>query len=268
MGLNSHESFIHIMMIDLQILLIFCYFVQDASVWRDRILSILNDEEGSRERAAQLQTALKRDEVTKETYDEFVTFCLGEFFPTDPVIKIWNLVPYKFILQHMRIFCLNFTAEWVQHQPHFSTQIKFHLLFIETTTNTSYKVINYVEKKVSYDWHHNSHLEAVLNTKLPNFYTTYFYKNCFNTIFLSIKGGIKLKHEVTNIKFLVGHDENKEIPLIKRVNSLVMETMKQCWRLKHHPLTQKEDLFQLLPGITTSQNNYILLNLKNSLQEK
>ena len=48
-------------------------------MWRDRILSILNDEEGSRERAAQLQTALKRDEVTKETYDEFVTFCLGEF---------------------------------------------------------------------------------------------------------------------------------------------------------------------------------------------
>ena len=55
-------------------------FFQDASVWRDRILAILNDEEGSRERAAQLQTALKRDEVTKETYDEFVTFCLGEFF--------------------------------------------------------------------------------------------------------------------------------------------------------------------------------------------
>ena len=25
--------------------------------------------------------------------------------------------------------------------------------------------------------------------------------------------------------------------------------MKQCWRLKHHPLTKQSDLFQLLPGI-------------------
>ena len=64
----------------------------------------------------------------------------------------------------------------------------------------------------------------------------------------SHSGGIKLKHEVTSIRFSVGHDENKEIPVIKKVNALVMETMKQCWRLKHHPLIQKEDLFQLLPG--------------------
>ena len=47
-------------------------------MWRDRILSILNDESGSLEKAAQLKTALKRDEVTKETHDQFVTFCLGE----------------------------------------------------------------------------------------------------------------------------------------------------------------------------------------------
>ena len=105
-------------------------------------------------------------------------------------------------------------------------------------------------------------------TKPPNVDATYFYKKCFHTTFLLIKGGIKLKHEITNIKFLVGHDENKEVPLIKRVNSLVMETMKQCWRLKHHPLTQKEDLFQLLPGITTLHNNYILLNLKKTVCKK
>ena len=67
--------------------------------------------------------------------------------------------------------------------------------------------------------------------------------------FFFVLGGIKLKHEITNIKFLVGHDENKEFQLIKRANALVMETMKQCWRLKHHPLIQKDDLFQLLPGI-------------------
>ncbi len=57
-----------------------------------------------------------------------------------------------------------------------------------------------------------------------------------------------MKHEVTAIKFLIGHDDDKEVPLTKKVNDLVMDTMKQCWRLKHHPLTQKDDLFQLLPG--------------------
>ena len=71
-------------------------------MWRDRILSILNDEEGSRERAAQLQTALKRDEVTKETYDEFVTFCLGEFFPQ--VHRLHEILLYQFILQQMLVF--------------------------------------------------------------------------------------------------------------------------------------------------------------------
>ena len=52
----------------------------------------------------------------------------------------------------MHIFCLNFTAEcsidiFQSHNTShkiFSNTIKIHLLFIDTTTNTTHKVINFI----------------------------------------------------------------------------------------------------------------------------
>lgn len=44
-------------------------------------------------------------------------------------------------------------------------------------------------------------------------------------------------------------DEDLELPVVRTVNNFMIQTLKQSWRLKHHPLTQKGDLFQLIPGI-------------------
>lgn len=44
-------------------------------------------------------------------------------------------------------------------------------------------------------------------------------------------------------------DEEMELPLQRNFNCILFSIMKQCWRLKHHPLTTEEDLFQLIPGI-------------------
>lgn len=52
--------------------------MQDASAWRDRILSQLQDMGRAHARAQQLQTALRRDEDTKESHDNFISLCLGE----------------------------------------------------------------------------------------------------------------------------------------------------------------------------------------------
>ena len=100
-------------------------------MWRDRILSILNDEYGSREKAAQLKTALKRDEVTKETHDEFVTFCLGEYsmlyqlsprFPHIRTDKFPGLFQYFiFHFPVFFVFCLtNSTNRNIYLQIHFN----------------------------------------------------------------------------------------------------------------------------------------------------
>lgn len=51
---------------------------QDASMWRDRILGLLNDLDTAHERAMQLRTALRRDEMTKESHDNIVSYCLGK----------------------------------------------------------------------------------------------------------------------------------------------------------------------------------------------
>ncbi len=51
---------------------------QDASVWRDRILSMFQDLDTAHDRAMQLRTALRRCEITKETHDNVITYCLGK----------------------------------------------------------------------------------------------------------------------------------------------------------------------------------------------
>ncbi len=58
-----------------------------------------------------------------------------------------------------------------------------------------------------------------------------------------------MRHEVCHVLFHIGEDEGKEVAIQRTLNHLVCETMKQCWRLKHHPLTHTGDLFELLPGV-------------------
>lgn len=52
---------------------------QDASVWRDRLLVMLTDMEVAQQQAAQLRTALRRDEATKLTHDNLICYCLGRY---------------------------------------------------------------------------------------------------------------------------------------------------------------------------------------------
>ena len=54
-------------------------FRQDASIWRDRLLTILNDPEEAQERTHQLKSALRRDDSIRETHDTVISHCLGEF---------------------------------------------------------------------------------------------------------------------------------------------------------------------------------------------
>ena len=51
---------------------------QDGSMWRDRIMSVLSDLDTAHERASQLRMALRRDEVTKESQDNVISYCLGQ----------------------------------------------------------------------------------------------------------------------------------------------------------------------------------------------
>ena len=53
---------------------------QDSSVWRDRVLSLLQNPATAHDRALQLREALRKDDRIKETNDDFVTFCLGMLF--------------------------------------------------------------------------------------------------------------------------------------------------------------------------------------------
>ena len=50
---------------------------QDASVWRDAALLLLENKRRSQERSLNIRIALKRDEPSKESHDNVITFCLG-----------------------------------------------------------------------------------------------------------------------------------------------------------------------------------------------
>ena len=55
-------------------------------------------------------------------------------------------------------------------------------------------------------------------------------------------------HEVTEIA--MNSDElDKELFIIREFNKFLAAMMKQCWRLKHHPLTSEDDLFEIVPGV-------------------
>lgn len=53
---------------------------QDASLWRDKVLELLRDPKTAHERAMQLKIALRRDELTKESHDDFISYILGSVF--------------------------------------------------------------------------------------------------------------------------------------------------------------------------------------------
>ena len=53
---------------------------QDATVWRDRMLALLQDLPGSHQRALRLRNALRQDESTRETLDNLSNYCLGRCF--------------------------------------------------------------------------------------------------------------------------------------------------------------------------------------------
>ena len=58
-----------------------------------------------------------------------------------------------------------------------------------------------------------------------------------------------MKHEVSSMEFKFFKDEEKELPMMRSFNKFLTAVMKQCWRLKHHPLTKLNDLVQILPGV-------------------
>lgn len=51
------------------------------------------------------------------------------------------------------------------------------------------------------------------------------------------------------MEFKFFKDEEKELLIMRSFNKFLTAVMKQCWRLKHHPLTQEQDLVQILPGV-------------------
>ena len=67
---------------------------QDASIWRDRISSALQDLNRRNTHAQQLQIAMKRDETTHETHDNFTSLCLGKLkyllFGTWSFLQTWK----------------------------------------------------------------------------------------------------------------------------------------------------------------------------------
>jgi hypothetical protein len=50
---------------------------QDGSVWRDRILGVIQNYQSVQDNATQLRMALRRDDLTKETHDNFISYVLG-----------------------------------------------------------------------------------------------------------------------------------------------------------------------------------------------
>ena len=67
-----------------------------------------------------------------------------------------------------------------------------------------------------------------------------------------------MKLEVTRVEFVRTRDEEtKEIPTLRALNKFIIHTLKQCWRLKHDPLTRSEDIQPVVPGINLSLSKIV-----------
>ena len=80
---------------------------------------------------------------------------------------------------------------------------------------------------------------------------------------MPLAGGIQVLHEVTAIAMAMPEDMVKELVVIREFNKFLTALLKQCWRLKHHPLTQERDLFEIMPGVTLP-----IKELQDSVTEK
>ena len=50
---------------------------QDGNLWGQRAMDVLDDLIGAQDRAMNVKIALRRDELTKETNDNFLGYVLG-----------------------------------------------------------------------------------------------------------------------------------------------------------------------------------------------
>lgn len=53
---------------------------KDAAVWSQRIVHVLDNPQVAKSQAALLRTALKNDELSRETQDNFIAYCIGLTF--------------------------------------------------------------------------------------------------------------------------------------------------------------------------------------------
>lgn len=64
-----------------------------------------------------------------------------------------------------------------------------------------------------------------------------------------VTGGIALKHELKTLELKFYEEDEKELQIRKSFNAFLLNLLKQCWRLKHDPLTTEADLFSLVPDV-------------------
>ena len=70
---------------------------------------------------------------------------------------------------------------------------------------------------------------------------------------------------MTRLTFKVEEDAELELPVLRALNQFVSETLRQCWRLKHHALTTEDDLRELLPGVSVPFHE-LLQNVTNKIE--
>ncbi|CAD5119898.1 DgyrCDS8478 [Dimorphilus gyrociliatus] len=69
--------------------------------------------------------------------------------------------------------------------------------------------------------------------------------------------GLRIKHQVTKVNLMASVNEEHELSTQRSLNKFICYTLKQCWRLKHHPLTLEEDLQPAIPSIQPDLNSLV-----------
>lgn len=71
---------------------------------------------------------------------------------------------------------------------------------------------------------------------------------------------------MSSVAFKSGRDVELELPVLRALNGFISQTLRQVWRLKHHPLTHKDDLQDLLPDVTIPYD-HLMTRVTNKIEE-
>lgn len=67
-------------------------------------------------------------------------------------------------------------------------------------------------------------------------------------------GGLRISHQVTKVNLMASANPEHELSIQRSLNKFICHTLKQCWRLKHHPLILESDLQPIIPAIQPDLN--------------